>query len=67
MLHCGGADLVAVGMSANGDGLRPTRNKSGNVLANDWLTEDCATEDVPNGSIGALPHLLEIKFCGGGG
>ena len=52
-------------MSANGDGLRPTSNEPGNVLTNDWLTEDSATQDIPDGSIGALPHTLEVEFCEG--
>lgn len=50
--------LVAKSMSANCYGLCPTRNKAGNVFAKDWLTENCATQNVPDGSIGTLPHLL---------
>lgn len=49
-------------MSANGDGLCPTWNKPGNVLADDWLTEDCAPQDVPDGSVGALPHLFQFEL-----
>lgn len=45
-------------MSANCYGLCPTRNKAGNVSAKDWLTENCAAQNVPDGSIGTLPHLL---------
>lgn len=50
-------------MSANGDGLRPAWNKPGNVLADDRLTEDGAAQDVPDGSIRALPHLLQAELC----
>lgn len=50
-------------MSANGDGLCPTRNKSGNVLADDWLTEDSAAQNVPDGSIRTLPHFLQFELC----
>lgn len=56
------AHLITEGMSANSDGLCPTWNKSGNVLADDWLTEDSASQDVPDGSVGALPHLLQLKL-----
>ena len=49
-------------MSANGDGLCPTGNKPGNVLADDWLTEDSAAQNVSDGSVGALPHLFQAKF-----
>lgn len=49
-------------MSADGDGLRPAWNKPGNVLADDWLAEDGAAQDIPDGSVGALPHLLQAKL-----
>lgn len=49
-------------MSANGDGLRPAWNEPGNVLAEDWLAEDGAAQDVPNGSVRALPHFLQAKL-----
>lgn len=58
----GAAHLIPEGVSANSDGLRPARNKPGNVLADDWLTEDGASQDVSDGSIGALPHLLKLEL-----
>lgn len=54
--------LITEGVSANSDGLCPARNKPGNVLADDWLTEDCAAQDVPDGAVGTLPHLLQAKL-----
>lgn len=54
--------LITEGVSANSDGLRPARNKPGNVLADDWLAEDGASQDVSDGSIGALPHLLQLEL-----
>ena len=51
-------------MSANGDWLRPTRNQTGDVLADDWLAEHSAAQDVPDGSVWALPHLLQLELCG---
>lgn len=50
--------LIAKSMSANCYGLCPTGNKTGNVFTKDWLTENCAVQDVPDGSIWTLPHLL---------
>lgn len=55
--------LIAVGMSANGDGLGPARDKAGDVFADDGLTKDCTPKDVPDSSIGTLPHLLQFELC----
>lgn len=55
--------LIPKCVSADGDGLRPARHQPGNVLADDWLTEDCASQDVPDGAVGALPHLLQLELC----
>ena len=49
-------------VTTNHNWLRPTRNKLGNVVADDWLAEHHAIENVANGSIGRLPHLLEIEL-----
>lgn len=54
--------LITEGVSADSDGLRPARNKPGNVLADDWLAEDGASQDVSDGSVGALPHLLQLEL-----
>lgn len=54
--------LITKGVSADGDGLRPAWNKPGNVLADDWLAEDGAAQDVPDGAVGALPHLFQAKL-----
>ena len=56
------ANLVAVGMPANGDGLGPARDETRDVLTDDGLPEDSSPEDVPDGSIGALPHLLQLEL-----
>lgn len=34
----------------------------GDVLANDWLSEDGSVEDGSDGSIGRFPHLLQFEF-----
>lgn len=54
--------LVTEGVSSDGDGLRPAWDEPGNVLADDWLAEDRASQDVPDGAVGALPHLLQIEL-----
>lgn len=54
--------LITERVPSDGDGLRPARNEPGNVLADDWLAEDRASQDVPDGAVGALPHLLQVKL-----
>lgn len=56
------AHLVAMGVPANGDGHGPARDKTGDVLADNGLPEDSPTKDVPDGSIGTLPHLLQLEL-----
>lgn len=58
------AHLVAVGMPADGDGLGPARHQAGDVLADDGLSEDCPPQDVSDGAVGALPHLLQLELWG---
>ena len=50
--------LITKSMSANRNRLCPTGYKTGYVLADYRLTEDSAAQDVPDGSIGALPHVF---------
>lgn len=50
--------LISKSMSANCYRLCPSRNETGNVFAKNWLTENGAAQDVPNGSVGTFPHLL---------
>lgn len=56
------AHLVAVGVPADGDGLGPSRDKAGDVFADDGLPEDSPSEDVPDGSIGTFPHFLQLEL-----
>lgn len=56
------AVLVSVCVSADDNGLSPSRDESWNVADHDWLAEDCSIENVPNGSIGGFPHLLKVEF-----
>lgn len=57
------AYLVAMGVPANGDGLGPARDKAGDVFADDWLSEDGSPKDVPDCSVRALPHFLQLELC----
>lgn len=56
------AHLVAVCVPADGDGLGPARDEARDVLADDGLSEDRAAEDVADGPVGALPHLLQTEL-----
>lgn len=49
-------------MSSDDDWLLPSRNKSWDVLDDNWLSKDCASKDVPDGSIWTLPHFFKIEF-----
>ena len=58
----GGHVLVTVGVTADDDGLGPAGHEAGHVGADDGLTEDGTIEDVSDGAVGALPHLLELEL-----
>lgn len=49
-------------VAANDDGLLPAGHKTGDVLADDGLSEYSATQDVTDGAIWGLPHLLQLEF-----
>ena len=61
-----GAILVAEGMTADDDGLRPAGHEARHVLADDRLAEDHAAQDVADGAVGRLPHLLQMEFFDAG-
>jgi hypothetical protein len=54
--------LVSMSVTANDDWFRPGGNQTGNVFANDGFPEDSAAEDVTDGAIGRLPHLLQFEL-----
>ncbi len=58
----GGLVLVAEGVAADDDRLRPAGHQPRHVLADDRLAEDDAAEDVADRAVRALPHFLEIEF-----
>ena len=57
-----GSILISESVSTDDDGLGPARDQSRDVRDNDRLSEDGATNDVPDGSVGRPPHLLEVEF-----
>ena len=61
-LEVGGAVLVAEGVAADDDRLGPARHQARHVLADDRLAEDHAAQDVADGAVRRLPHLLEVEF-----
>ena len=61
-LEVGGAVLVAEGVAADDDRLGPARHQPRHVLADDRLAEHHAAEDVADGAVRRLPHLLEAEF-----
>ena len=54
--------LVAEGMTADDDRVRPARDQTGDVLDDDRLAEHHATQDVADRAVRRLPHLLEAEF-----
>ena len=50
--------LISMGMATDDDGVIPGSNESGDVRAENWLTEDGAAEDVSDGSVRRSPHFL---------
>lgn len=54
--------LISISMTANDNGFDPSRHQPGNVLADNSLSEDSATQDVSNCAIGRLPHLLQLEL-----
>ena len=61
-LEIGRAILVAVGVAADHDRLRPAGHQARHVLADDRLAEDDAAEDVADRAVRALPHFLQLEF-----
>ena len=56
------AVLITESVSSNDDWLGPAWYAPRNVRDDNRLSEDRAVKDVPDGSIGTPPHLLEVEF-----
>jgi hypothetical protein len=61
-----GSVLVTVSVSADDDRFLPAGDEPGDVIDDDWLSEDSTIQDVSDGSIGTLPHLLEFELLNSG-
>ena len=53
-------------MTADDDGLGPAGNQTGHVGHDDGGAEDGAAENVTDGAVGGLPHLLQAELCDAG-
>ena len=56
------AVLIAETVASDDDRLVPVRHEARHVLADDRLAEDRAVEDVADGPVRGLPHLLQVEF-----
>ena len=54
--------LITKGVSAYYDGFGPAWHEARDVFNDDWLSKDCATDDVSDGAVGRPPHLLEVEL-----
>ncbi len=61
-LEVGRPVLVAVGVAADDDRLRPAGHEPRHVPADDRLAEDDPAQNVADGAVRAPPHFLEIEF-----
>lgn len=53
-------------MSADDNGIDPSRDGFGDLGEDDRFTENGASEDVTNGPVWTLPHLLELELLDAG-
>ena len=61
-LEISGLILVAERMSGYHDRFGPAGNQTRNVAHHDRLAENGSAENIANGAIGGLPHLLQAEF-----
>ncbi len=54
--------LITKGMSSNNNGFFPSWNQSWDVADNDGFSEDSTVENVSDATVGANPHVFEIKL-----
>lgn len=57
-----GAVLVPIGVASDDNGLSPALDEARNVFDDDGLAEDSSVENVADGAVGRLPHLLEVEL-----
>ena len=49
-------------MSPDDNRVLPARDRPGDALQDDGLTEDRAAEDIADRAVRALPHLLQLEL-----
>ena len=54
--------LISVSVTTNNDWVSPSRDKLGDVLADNGLSEDSSVQDISDGSVRRFPHLLQFEF-----
>ena len=54
--------MITICMAADNDGLCPTRHKTRHVLTDNGFAENNAAQNIADGAVWRLPHLLEVKF-----
>lgn len=58
--------LVTERVTADHDRLHPPRDRFGDAVQHDGLPEHSSAQDVPNGAVRGLPHLLEVELLDAG-
>ena len=61
-LKIGGTVLIAEPVTRDHHRLVPMRHQARHVRANNRFAKNSAVENIANGAVGRLPHLLEIEF-----
>lgn len=56
------AVLISESVATDHNGLGPTGDQAGDVLDHDGLTEDSSAQNVTDGTVGGLPHLLQLEL-----
>jgi hypothetical protein len=56
------AVLITVGVSSDNDGLSPAGHKSWDIVNDNSLSEHGTVENITDGAVGGLPHLLKLEL-----
>src|SRR6185369_12861147 len=54
--------LITKRMTTDNDWPIPRRDKPGYIFYYDRLAKNSSIQNVPDSSVGTLPHLLQVKF-----
>ena len=53
---------ITKSVSSNNNRFGPVGYKSGNIVDDDWFSEDCSIKIVSDSSVGRFPHFLEFEL-----